>query len=317
MSTVDPPAAPPATAHGTGRSLVLDGRVLLLLAALLWSTGGLFMKAPPLQAIPLDYRGPLLACYRVLFAAVCVLPLIRWNRLCWTWPLLATAVAYALMNVLYVSAVTRTTAAAAIFLQYTSTGWSYLLAWLLLRERPSLGSLVAIVFAGVGIGWIVTSEWDGANWLGNLLALASGLAYAGVVIGMRALRHEQAPWVVLCMNIVSGLVLLPWVANFPVSLGATQWGLIAGLGVLQMGIPYLLLGWGMKTVSASDGILITILEALLNPIWVFLLIGEATPPTTIIGGALILTGLVLRYTLFRDRDLAPAVEPAPSPAPPS
>jgi len=291
--------APPATTSNASSSV--DGRVLLLAAALLWSTGGLFMKCGPMQAIPLGPRGPLLACYRVLFAALCVAPLIRWSRIRWRWELLATALAYTVMNALYVTAVTRTTAAAAIFLQYTSAGWSFLLGWLLLRERPGLGSLVAVVFALAGIGVIMASEWRGENWLGNLLAVGSGFAYAAVVIGMRVMRDEQSAWVVFCNNVVSGLVLLPWVLTFDVTLSGTQWAIIAGLGMLQMGIPYLLLGWGIRSMSAADATLITILEAILNPIWVFLFAGERTPLSTCVGGGLILAGLVLRYTLFRER----------------
>lgn len=281
--------------------LPVDGRVLLIIAALLWSTGGLFMKSGPMRAIPLEARGPMLACYRVLFAALCVVPLVPWRTVRWRWQLLATALAYAVMNALYVSAVTRTTAAAAIFLQYTSAGWSYLLGWLLLRERPGLGSLVAVAFAFAGIGVILASEWQGANWFGNLLAAGSGLAYAAVVIGMRSMRGEPSAWIVFCNNLTSGLLMLPWVLTFDVPLSGMQWGLIAGLGVLQMGIPYLLLGWGIRTMSAADATLITMLEAVLNPIWVYLLVGEQTPLATCVGGGLILAGLVLRYTLFRER----------------
>lgn len=310
MTASTSPSPEAASASGTsdspspaasGHALPVDGRVLLVIAALLWSTGGLFMKSAPMQAIPLDARGPLLACYRVLFAALCVIPLVPWRSVRWRWELLATALAYTVMNALYVSAVTRTTAAAAIFLQYTSAGWSYLLGWLLLRERPGLGSLVAVAFAFGGIGLILASEWQGANWLGNLLAAGSGLAYAAVVIGMRTMRGEPSAWIVFCNNLTSGLLMLPWVVTFDVTLSGTQWGIIAGLGVLQMGIPYLLLGWGIRTMSAADATLITMLEAIFNPIWVYLLVGERTPLATCVGGALILVGLVLRYTLFRER----------------
>ena len=295
------PASTAATPPPTAGTLPVDGRVLLVIAALLWSSGGLFMKSAPMQAIPLEARGPLLACYRVLFAGLCVVPLVPWRSVRLRWELLATALAYTVMNALYVSAVTRTTAAAAIFLQYTSAGWSYLLGWLLLRERPGLGSLVAVAFAFGGIGVILASEWQGANWLGNLLAAGSGLAYAVVVIGMRTMRGEPSAWIVFCNNVTSGLLMLPWVLTFDVTLSGTQWGIIAGLGVLQMGIPYLLLGWGIRTMSAADATLITMLEAILNPIWVYLLIGERTPLATCVGGGLILVGLVLRYTLFRER----------------
>jgi DME family drug/metabolite transporter len=284
--------------------------VLLLIAALLWSLGGVLMKNAPIQAIPQAERGPILACYRVLFAALCLAPLIPWRLVRFRRELAVTALAYAVMNLLYVCAVTRTSAAAAIFLQYTSAGWSYLLSWLILRERPTRGDLAAITFALIGIIWIMVSEWHGDQWLGNLLAIGSGLAYAAVVVGMRSMRNEPTTWIVFCNNLLSGVLLLPWVWTFQVTLSQTQWSIIAALGIVQLGLPYLLLGWGVRTVPAQESVLITILEALLNPIWVWMFVGELPTTATWIGGGFILAGLILRYTVFRDR--TPANVPAPA-----
>src|SRR5690606_12213003 len=161
-----------------------SGRWLLLSAALLWSTSGLLVKCPPMQTIPLDVRGPLLACYRVLFAAACVAPFVNWRSVRFRPALIGMTLSYAAMNVLYVSALTRTTAAAAIFLQYTSTAWAFLLGAIFLKERSDRGSRVALVFALAGIVWIIAAEWQGDYATGNLLALGSGMAYAGVVIGL-------------------------------------------------------------------------------------------------------------------------------------
>lgn len=276
-----------------------SGRGLLLAAAILWSTSGLLVKCPPMQAIPLDVRGPLLACYRVLFAAACLAPFVDWRRARFRPALVVMTLSYATMNVLYVSAVTRTTAAAAIFLQYTSTAWAFLLGMLLLGERSDRGSRVALGFALAGIVWIISAEWRGEYLTGNLLALGSGMTYAGVVVGLRALRDQDAAWLVFCNNLVAGLVLLPWALTVDVSLDGVQWTVIAALGVLQMGVPYLLFARGIRHVKASEAVLLTLIEAVLNPIWVWLLLGEVAPLSTWIGGTLILAGLVIRYTVFR------------------
>ncbi|MCA9108556.1 MAG: EamA family transporter [Planctomycetaceae bacterium] len=274
------------------------GRLLLLSAAILWSTSGLFVKCSPIQAIPLELRGPLVACYRVLFAAAVIAPFIRWKNVRLRPTHIGMALSYAAMNMLYVTALTRTTAAAAIFLQYTSTAWAYLFGILLWREWGDRGSRVALIFAMCGITWIVVAEWNGEQLTGNLYALASGLTYAGVVIGLRTLRGEQAAWLVFLNSLVAGLVLLPWVLTFDVVLTPVQWTVIGCLGIFQMGVPYLLFALGVRVVQVSEAALLTLLEAVLNPIWVWIFIGEVAPLSTWIGGMLILAGLVVRYTVF-------------------
>jgi drug/metabolite transporter, DME family len=276
-----------------------SGRWLLLAAALLWSMGGLLVKCPPMQTIPLEVRGPLLACYRVLFAAACVAPFVQWRKVRFHPALIGMTLSYAVMNVLYVSALTRTTAAAAIFLQYTSTAWAFLLGAIFLKERSDRGSRVALGFALTGIVWIIAAEWQGEYATGNLLALGSGITYAGVVVGLRALRGQDAAFLVFANNVVAGLVLLPWALSVNVSLDGVQWSVVAALGVFQMGVPYLLFARGIRSVKASEAALLTLIEAVLNPIWVWLLWSEVAPLSTWIGGSLILAGLIVRYTWFR------------------
>jgi drug/metabolite transporter (DMT)-like permease len=273
-------------------------RALLLMAALLWSLGGILAKNQWIEQIPVSSRGPVLACYRSLFAAVCLLPFVRWRRVRWRMALLPMALSYAAMNVLYVSALTRTTAAAAIFLQYTATAWAALFGWLLLGERIRRGDLVALGLAGTGIACIVVAEWSGANAFGNLLGVASGIGYAGVIVGLRSLRDEDGYWLVFVNNLAAGLTLLPWVLSRQISLDVPQWSMIAVFGVIQLAIPYLLFARALRGVSAHEAALLTIIEAVLNPLWVWLFIGEIAPASTWIGGSLIMVGLVLRYTLF-------------------
>jgi drug/metabolite transporter (DMT)-like permease len=289
-----------------------QGRWLLLAAALLWSLGGLLAKIPPIQAIPLESRGPLLACYRALFAAACLAPFAFRRRIRWRRGLIPMALSYAVMNVLYVTSLTRTTAAAAIFLQYTSVAWSVALGWLLLRERVDRGDLVALACAAAGIGCIVVAESGSTNAWGNVLGVGSGLTYAGVIVGLRALRDEDGWFLVLLNNAVGGLLLLPWVWSMDVSLSGTQWGVVAAFGVVQLAIPYVLFALAVRTVRAHEAALLTILEAVLNPLWVWLFVGEAAGASTWLGGGLIVLGLVLRYTVFIP---PPARAPAGSPPP--
>jgi drug/metabolite transporter, DME family len=227
-------------------------RLLLLGAALLWSIGGVLAKSPWIAEIPLEQRGAVLACYRALFAAAALAPFVKWRRVRWGRGLMLTALAYAAMNILYLSALTRTTAAAAIFLQYTAIGWAVVLGWLCLRERPRRADWLALLFAGGGIACIVWQETSAQHAVGNLIGLASGVAYAGVAVGLRALRSEDPVWVVMFSNLTAGLVLLPWVASMPVGLSVEQWGILAAFGVIQLAIPYLLFAVAVRAVPAHE-----------------------------------------------------------------
>jgi drug/metabolite transporter (DMT)-like permease len=189
------------------------GRLLLVAAALLWSTSGLLVKSPPLRTLPLDDRGPLVACYRAFFATACLLPFVRWKRVRFRWGLIPMVASFAAMNAMFVMAMTRTSAAAAIFLQYTATGWAFLFAAVFLKERITRENLVALAFAIAGIGCIVAGSPPGSEFFGILLALGSGMAYGGVVVSLRALRDEDAPWLIALNHLVAGLVLVPWASS--------------------------------------------------------------------------------------------------------
>lgn len=185
------------------------GVLLVLGAIVLWSGGGLGMKSPAIVAIPLEDRGPVLACFRVLFAAFCLLPFVRWQRVRWCWGLVPLLLSFAAMNVTYVSAVTRTTAAAAIFLQCTSTFWVFAFSTLILRERCDRAGLAGLVLALLGISIIVAESWQGEFFLGNLLGLASGVAYAGVVLSLRRAPIGRCCGARVSVHACSGLLFLP------------------------------------------------------------------------------------------------------------
>jgi drug/metabolite transporter (DMT)-like permease len=213
--------------------------------------------------------------------------------------LIPMVLCFASMNLLFITAMTQTTAAAAIFLQYTSTFWAFVFGVVFLREPVQRGNLIALAFGLLGIGWIVGAGWAGEHFSGNLIALASGVAYAGVIICLRQLRGENAAWLVALNHLLSGLILLPWVWPAAAELNPTQWGVIALLGAVQMGLPYVLFTIGVRTVPAPEAALLTLVEPLLNPIWVWIFWGEPVGLPTWTGGGLIVAGLVIRIVAFR------------------
>ena len=206
------------------------------------------------------------------------------------------------MNVLFLTAMTLTTAAAAAFLQYTATPWSFLLGLMVLGETWRRGNLIAVMLAIAGIVVIVAGSGGQQTTTGNLLAIASGLAFAAVIVSLRRLRDESPVFLVLVNQATSCLVLLPWLAWHPPSLSLEQWLLLAAFGIVQMSIPYLLFTRGLKSVSAQEAALIALLEPVLTPVWVLLAGWETAETVTWLGGGLIVGGLLLRYTVWPRND---------------
>jgi drug/metabolite transporter (DMT)-like permease len=277
------------------------GRLLLVAAALLWSTSGLFVKSPPLQALAENDRALLIACFRALIAGVCLLPFVDWKRARWHLKMLPMVISFAVMNFLFIAALTQGTAAAAIFLQYTGTGWAFLFGALFLNEPVTRANLGALAFGIVGIVCIVGGQWHGSQFAGTLLALGSGVAYGGVIASLRALNREDSAWLVVLNHLVSGAVLIPWIASRGLLPTGPQWLVIGALGAFQMGLPYVLFARALASVPAQEAGLITLLEAILNPFWVWLFWGEDVALSTWLGGGLILMGLFGRYVVFRGR----------------
>ena len=275
------------------------GRWLVVAAALFWSNSGLFVKSPSLRELPLDERAPLIACFRALVAGLCLVPFVNWKKARLRAGMLPMVISFSAMNLLFIAALTQTTAAAAIFLQYTGTGWAFLFGALFLGECVTRANLRALGFGLAGIACIVGGEWQGEQFAGTLLALGSGLAYGAVITSLRVLNREDSAWLVVLNHLVSGVVLIPWLLTRGLAPTGEQIVVIGAMGALQMGLPYVLFARGLATVPAQEAGLITLLEAVLNPVWVWFVWGENVAGSTWLGGALIVSGLLLRYLVFR------------------
>ncbi len=90
------------------------------------------------------------------------------------------------------------------------------------------------------------------------------------------------------------------------ALSPLQWSLIAVFGVVQMGLPYLIFASALRRVPIQDAALLTLLEPILNPLWVYCLWGEPVELSTWVGGGLILGGLAVRTLLLRRAERRPA-----------
>lgn len=280
----------------------LAGRLWVALAAVLWSSSGLFAKAPIFADWPLESRGMLLAFWRALFAGVLLLPAVRRPK--WDAKLVPLCVAFTAMNVSYLSAMTLTTAANAIWLQSTAPWWVFLVTVVGLGGAISQSERIPLAIGGVGLAIILGFQLRGQDQAGIVLGLISGFAYAGVVLSLRALRNHDAVWLVAVCHLAAAAALAPYVAYQDIWPSGRQLPVLAGFGLFQMALPYVFFARGLRTISSQEATGIGLLEPLLLPVWVYLVWGEVPAPSTLFGGGLILLGLVLRYAvpLVRERE---------------
>lgn len=272
---------------------MLRSRLLILSAALLWSTAGAAIKRSGLDAWQI-------AGGRSLVAGAFLLLVVRETRVRPTGRALVVSVAYAVTVVLFVVATKLTTAANAIFIQDTAPLWVLLLSPWLLREVPTKGELLAVPVYAVGLGLFFLDDLTAGQVTGNFAALASGVAFAFSIVGLRLLRHE-GPAALVYGNLVAAAVTLPLWTSGPAAT-APDLALLVYLGVFQLGLAYLAFSRGLTGTPAIEASLLVLLEPVLNPVWTFLFVGERPGPWAVVGG-----GVVLAATAWRT--VAPVLTP--------
>lgn len=257
----------------------------LMVTALLWSVGGLLIKS--VQWHPLAIAGT-----RSAIAAVMLWAWLRRPKFTWSLNQICAAIAYVATVFLFVIATQMTTAANAIFLQYTSPIYVALVGPFLLGERARRADWICVVGAILGIGLFLKDDFTPTGGWGIAAALGSGLSFASVVIFLRREKDGSPLTALLLGNIAAALIGLPFAIGTEPNEGA--WLPLIVLGVFQLGLPYLLYGLAIPKVTALEAILIPMLEPILNPLWVGFFCGEI-PGAWSLAGA----GLVLASVLFR------------------
>ena len=284
----------------------LRGAALVAAAALLWSSSGLFIKVLALG--PLQIAGT-----RSLVAAVVIAAAVRW-RGGKPFPRptgldLTCAAAYAAMLILFVAATKLTTAANAIFLQFSAPIYLvFLEPWV--TKRPLRGrDLLAVALCLAAMGLFFGGRLEAGTLAGKVLGVLSGLMLAVFTLTLKLgrARHADADPItaIILGNLLVAVFCAPWaLPGFHPTLG--QGAALLYLGVFQIGLAYLLFNAGMRHLSATAAVVTGTLEAVLNPVWVFIGVGEQPSPWALVGGLMIL-GTIAWYTLVQGPKRTPAL----------
>jgi drug/metabolite transporter, DME family len=274
----------------------------MVAAAVLWSTGGLFIKVLSMDAVSLaGWRSGVaaLALFGLARARGLRLGLPR-DRSTWL-----AAGAYSLILLLFVMATKRTTAANAIFLQYTAPMYVLLLEPLLLGTRFRVRDLGFVALALAGMSLFFMGKLETGNAAGNAMALASGVFFAVFALLVRS-RHddERARWQTVTLGNtilavgIAGYFAVGHLASRPerFMLPATAGEALAVLflGTVQIGLAYALFTYAISKLSALEATLLGMLEPILNPVWVFLGTGERPSAWALVGAVLIVASVAVR-----------------------
>jgi drug/metabolite transporter (DMT)-like permease len=273
---------------------------LVLVAAALFSTGGVAVKATALGAWQV-------AGARSAIAAAALFLLLPEGRRWWRPRNLLVGVAYAATLVTFVHANKLTTAASTIFLQATAPLYLMMLGPLLLKEPLRRRDVqVAPLFAlGLALFFVGLEQPSGTApnpGLGNAIACLSGVCYAVTILGLRAigrqprstedLRPESSLGAVVAGNVIAAAVCLP--LGWPLDPTSVDVVVLVYLGVFQIGLAYALLTRAVSELSALEVSLLLLLEPVLSPVWAALLLGEVPGRLALAGGALVLVATVIQ-----------------------
>lgn len=277
-----------------------QGRIAVLVAALLWSTGGLFIKEVTLNAWGVSF-------WRSSFAGITIF-IIYWTMARrsgmgtirdWFSPLvLASAFFYAFMLVVFVLATKLTTSANAIFLEYTAPIYVLFIEPMLARTHMKRADIATVIVSTAAMALFFIGKFEVRSFWGNVAALGSGMAFAAYAL---TLKHQRATFASRWQGVILGHIAIAIAmavvafcggTNLSVS-GSNLWRLLF-LGIVQIGSAYALFTYGIAHIRAIDATLIAMIEPVLNPIWVFLGIGERPANLAIVGGLIILSVSIIR-----------------------
>jgi len=262
------------------------GIIAVLIAAVLWSSGGILIKLITLQPMQISFfRG---ICAAIVFAII-----FRKKAFIFNGMTFVNGIFYAAILILFVIATKMTTAANAIFLQYTAPIYVLVFEPLINKTEFKRINVITIFVCFAGMILFFMGEISFSHIEGNIVALLSGIAFAAFLIGMRNNKHEYQISTIFYGNIIITLICIPILGSFE-ALKITNLLMVAFLGIFQIGIAYAIFTYGLKRVFAIEASLLGMIEPVLNPVWVLIWYGEVPSFPAIIGGIIIISAIAFR-----------------------
>ncbi len=279
-----------SSARNKNTSRLAGGAPLLIAAAVLWSFNGLFIRTLNNSGL----GGWTIAGYRSLFACLFLTPFVlrrigHIDEVKWV---VGAVLSFTAMCATFVNAITQTTVANAVVLQYTAPVWVFVLSPWITRERATGAQWLSLAISVMGIAVIFGWQFE-LEPVGLVLGLAAGVVFGIQTVLFRRVRAVDPLVLVWMVCGGSAVLLLPvayTVGRPPLTPPLVGW--LALMGLVQFAIPYVLYSAGLRRVSAQKGALLILLEPVLSPFWVWLAVSEVPHVSTLIGGGCILSSVI-------------------------
>lgn len=260
------------------------GNLYILLTAILWSTGGILLKWTPGNAVLINGARSFVA-----FAFLCFYrkgKKIRVNRI-----ICLAAVCMCMTNLLFVLANKLTTAANTIVLQDSAP--IFVMTWdsIYRKKLPKKNQILVMLMAFGGIVLFFFDQLDGGHLLGNLIAICAGMTFSGVFF-LNSLPDSGSEDSSVLAFFLATLLAVPFFRDAILWDGKAVLAILA-LGIFQVGLAYVFFAKGSRLTTPVSASLISLMEAVLNPIWVRIFYGEKMGKYALIGAVIILFSVVL------------------------
>jgi drug/metabolite transporter (DMT)-like permease len=262
------------------------GIAAVFLAALLWSSGGLFIKLVPYTPMQISFFRCSIAA--ATFAVIFRKSLLRFNELS-----ILNSSFYAGTLICYVIAMKTTTAANTIFLQSTAPIYVLIFEPILNKTNWEKANIITIAVCFIGMILFFIGGLEPGQLEGNLFALLSGIFFAALFLGLKKNDKQYQQNSIFIGNVIVALICIPFLSTLQEIVFTDLWKVIY-LGVFQIAIAYAFFSTGLKRVFAVEASIISMVEPVLNPVWVFIGYGEVPAVTAIVGGIIIITAISVR-----------------------
>ena len=259
--------------------------VMMLAASICFSTGGLFMKLIPWNPLAINGARNLIACvvigiYLIVIKHKLVInPTVLIGALC----MAGVTTGYAVANKL-------TTAGNTIILQYTAPIWIMIMVYFFFGKKPSTAGAISILIVLAGILCFFFEGMSTGRWLGDAIALLSGVFYAGVFM-LNSFEKGDALSSVFLGQLLCGIVLSPLILKETDFSAPVLWSVFF-LGAVQVGLAYIFFTYGTKYIDPLTASIINAIEPILNPLLVAVFYGETLGRLSFIGAAIVLFGIL-------------------------
>lgn len=262
------------------------GILAVFLTAILWSSGGLFIKLISLNAMQLSF-------FRCLIAAIVFALLFRKKLLVVNGFTFINAAFYAIVLSTFVIATKTTTAANAIFLQSTAPIYVLIFEPIINKTKQERINVITIAVCFIGMIFFFLGEISPGHLEGNLIALLSGIMFAAFFLGMRKNGKEFQQSSIFYGNILVSIICIPFLFNMKPLSFDDIW-MVTFLGVFQIAFAYALFSYGLKRILAVEASIISMFEPVLNPVWVLIGYGEMPSFFAAIGGGIIIIAVFVK-----------------------